>query len=118
METHHTSGEFDLYSKTAGFTKTIESGGNIAAPVQSDYNFEESPYNRFNFGLKLGVSYELRGFQLGLGYNLQLSNMANKKFWESARMPMFNNQVGDNSMSGYKHRIHSLEVKLGYILRY
>lgn len=118
METNHTSGEFDLYSKTAGFTKVVESGSNLGAQQQSDYDFEDSPFNKLNFGLKLGVTYELRGFQLGIGYNLQLSNMANKSFWESSRMPVFNNQVGDNNMSGYKHRIHSLEVKLGYILRY
>lgn len=118
METNHMSGEFDLYAKTAGFTKVVESGSNLGAEQQSDYDFEESPFNKLNFGLKLGVTYELRGFQLGIGYNLQLSNMANKNFWESSRMPVFNNQVGDNNMSGYKHRIHSLEVKLGYILRY
>lgn len=118
METHHVSGEFDLYSKSASFTKVIESGGNLGIANQSDYDFEDSPYNRLNFGLKLGVTYELRGFQLGIGYNLQLTNMANKNFWESARMPVFNNQVGDNNMSGYKHRIHSLEIKVGYVLRY
>lgn len=118
IETHHTSGEFDLYSKKASYTKTVESGGNLGAAVQSDYDFDDAPYKRVNFGLKLGVVYELRGFQFGIGYKLQLSNMANKEFWESSRMPVFNNQVGDNNMSGYKHRIHSLEVKVGYILRY
>ena len=118
MQTHHTSGEFDLYSKKASYTKTVESGGNLGAEVLSEYEFEESPFKRVNFGLKLGVTYELRGFQFGIGYNLQLSNMANKKFWESSRMPVFNNQIGDNNMSGYKHRIHSLEFKVGYILRY
>lgn len=117
-ETSHTSGEFDLYAKNLGFKKVTESGSNLGAETQSDYDFDESPYNKLNFGLKLGVVYELRGFQLGIGYNLQLSNMANKKFWESARVPVFNNQVGDNNMSGYKHRIHSLEIKLGYVLRY
>ena len=118
METHHTTGEFDMYSKNLGFRKTTESGSNLGAETQSDYEFSKSPYNKFNIGLKLGVTYELRGFQLGIGYNLQLTNMANKDFWESARVPVFNNQIGDNNMSGYKHRIHSIEIKLGYILRY
>lgn len=118
LETSHTSGNFDLYSKNMSYTKVEESGNNIGREVQSDYSFEDSPYNRFNFGLKLGVAYELRGFQLGIGYNLQLTNMANSKFWESSRVPVFNNRTGDNNMSGYKHRIHSLEIKFGYILRY
>ncbi len=117
-QTYHTSGNFDLYSKSLGYVKTIENGVGLGGEVQNDYDFDASPYKRFNLGLKLGVTYELRGFQLSVGYNLQLTNMANSKFWESSRVPVFNNQVGNNNMSGYKHRIHSLEIKLGYFLRY
>ena len=47
-----------------------------------------------------------------------LSNMANKDFWEGTRIPVMNGMVGDNTMSGYKQRINSIEVKLGYVLRY
>ena len=45
-------------------------------------------------------------------------NMANKEFWDSTRIPVLNGMVGDNTMSGYKQRINSIEVKLGYVLRY
>ena len=117
-ETNHTSAEFNLYSKSFEYVKTTESAMNLGHEQKSEYDYEESPYKKLNFGLKFGVAYELRGFQLSLNYNLQLSNMANKTFWESARIPIFNNQVGENNMSGYKHRIHSFEIKLGYIFRY
>lgn len=108
----------DLYSKKLALKKTIQSGGNLGANNELEYVFEKSPYNRLNYGLKFGVAYELKGFQLGVNYNWMLSNMANKEYWESARLPMFNGLTGDNNMSGYKQRINSIEVKLGYVLRY
>jgi hypothetical protein len=115
---YHLDGEFDMYSDKLGFQKTTESGSGLNLNSNSDYDFDSSPYKKFNYGLKFGVAYELRGFQLGIGYSLQLSNMANEDFWESNRVPIFNNQVGANNMSGYKHRVHALEIKLGYIFRY
>lgn len=114
----HINSEFDLYDKSFSFTKTIETGGDLGHDRKESYNRDDSPYGRFNYGLKMGLIYELKGFQIGLGYSLQLSNMANKDFWESARIPVFNGQVGENNMSGYRHKIHSLEIKLGYIFRY
>lgn len=115
---YHLDGDFDMYSDKLGYQKTTESGSGLNLNSQSDYDFESSPYKKFNYGLKFGVTYELHGFQLGVEYRLQLSNMANDSFWESNRVPVFNNQVGANNMSGYKHRIHGLEIKLGYIFRY
>lgn len=117
-QTNHIEADFDMYSKKLDFTRTSESGMNIGSEQRSEYEFEDSPYKRFNYGLKAGVTYELRGFQLGVNYSFQLSNMANDGFWETSRVPVFNNQVGKNNMSGYKHRVHALEIKLGYILRY
>ncbi len=117
-ETSHYSADMDMYSKNLGFVKTVESGGNLGFENKEEYDFEDSPLKRFNYGLRIGATYELRGFQLGIAYNLQLSNMANDKFWESSRVPVFNGNVGENNMSGYKHRVHSLEIKLGYMLRY
>ena len=118
VSTYHTDADIDMYAKDMSYTTTAESGANLGFGLEHPYNFDESPYNKLNYGLKLGATYELRGFQLGVAFNYQLSNMANKKFWESARMPIFNNQVGQNNMSGYKHRLHSLEIKLGYTFRY
>lgn len=112
----HLSTDFDMYSDQFEFTNQWE--GVFHSEIPEKYIKESSPYNRFNFGLKAGFTYELRGFQLGLTYGLQLSNMGKKDFWEGTRIPIFNGQTGANSMSGYKHRIHTLEIKLGYVFRY
>ncbi len=113
----HVNGDFDMFKKTQSYQKTIESGSSLGWEEDYEDSYEKSPFKRINYGLKFGITYELRGFQIGLNYNLQLSNMANKEFWESTRIPLFN-QTGENSMSGYKHRLHSMELKLGYVLRY
>jgi hypothetical protein len=112
----HLSAEFDLYSDQFEFTNQRE--GIFHSELPEKYVKEASPYNRFNYGLKAGINYELRGFQLGITYGLQLSNMGKKEFWEGTRIPIFNGQTGTNNMSGYKHRIHTLEIKLGYVFRY
>lgn len=112
------SGDFDMYSKSQSFQTTAESGMNLGMTTESNYKFTQSPWNRFSCGLRLGAAFELRGFQLGLHYDFQLTNSANKEFWESARVPIFNNQVGLNNMSGYHHRVHSLAVTVGYMFRY
>ena len=114
----HYSADVDLYAKEFTVTQVAESGMNLGMNTEHPYSATDAPYKRLNIGLHAGVVYELRGFQLGVGYNLQLTNMANDGFWESARMPIFNGKVGENNMSGYKHRIHSLEIKLGYFFRY
>ena len=114
----HMDTSFDLYSKEFEFATIYENEGGSNASLHEKYIREKAPYNRFNYGLRAGITYELRGFQIGVGYNLQLSNMANRDFWESSRIPILNGQTGVNNMSGYRHKIHSLEVKLGYIFRY
>ena len=99
-------------------TKTAQNNTAIGGDSQYNYDFSKSPFKKINYGIKMGIAYELRGFQLGANYSLMLSNMANNEFWEDTRIPVFNNQTGDNLMSGYKQRIHSIEIKLGYIIRY
>lgn len=118
INTYHVSGDLDMYSKDFSITKTTENTNDIGLEDTSDFHFKKSPISKLNYGIKAGVSYEVRGFQLGLVYTFQLSNMANSSFWESSRIPIFNNFVGENNMSGYKYRIHSLDVKLGYVFRY
>ena len=117
-ETYHKEGKFDLNSNNVSYVTTTESGMNIGSESQSKYTLDDSPYRRLNYGIKIGAVYELRGFQFGIGYSLQLSNMANNDFWESERIPVINGQVGLNNMSGYKHRINVVEIKIGYVFRY
>lgn len=113
----HLNNQFDLYSKEHVFAVTNEYGGGSSRDIYEKYSFDKSPYSRWHYGLKMGVTYELHGFQLGIDYSLQLSNSANKDFWEGNRIPLLNGQTGVNNMSGYKHRIHFLEIRLGYIFR-
>ena len=107
-----------MYSKSQSFTTTTESGMNIGQDTESNFDFSESPWKKVNCGLRLGAIFELRGFQLGLRYDFQLTNSANKGFWESARVPLFNNLIGNNNMAGYSHKVHSLAVTVGYMFRY
>lgn len=112
------NGEFDLYSKGQAFSSVSESGSGLGKEQSREYGFSKSPYKPFNYGLKFGLTYELRGFQLGVNYDLPLSNMANDSFWSSNRIPLSAGMVGDNTMSGYKQRIGALSVTLGYVFRY
>ena len=114
---NHVSGELDLYKSVHGYTTTQENSQSISQTTQMEYKSSESPLSRFNMGLKMGVTYELRAFQLSVNYNLQLTNAAKSGFWEGKRVPLFN-QYGENNMSGYKQRMHYLEIKLGYVFRY
>ena len=117
MNEHGVYAEFNMYKKKQAFTRTYETSSSLGYSYDMEEYFDRAPFKRFNYGLKFGVAYELRGFQLGINYSLQLSNMANSEFWESTRIPLFT-QTGENVMSGYKHRLHALEIKLGYVLRY
>lgn len=110
--------DFDLYKKSMAVNTIAQSGAAVGIENTYEYDFNKSPLNRINYGLKFGLTYEIKGLQLGVNYNLMLSNMANKDFWESTRIRVMNGMTGANTMSGYKQRINSIEVKLGYILRY
>lgn len=113
----HASADIDLFKKWQTLTKTVEASGSLGYSWDEDNVFEKSPFKRLNYGLKFGLTYELRGFQVSANYAIQLSNMANNEFWESTRIPLYY-QTGENAMSGYKHRLHSLEINVGYVLRY
>lgn len=113
----HISGDFDMYKRRQSFGKTVETENSMGNTLYYEEIFDKSPFRRFNYGLKFGFTYELRGFQIGAMYSLQLSNMANNEFWESTRIPI-TNRTGENVMSGYKHRLNALEIKVGYVFRY
>ena len=104
------SANIDLYSNVQSF---INNDGTDEYVNIS----EKSPLKRVNYGLKFGVVYELKGFQIGANYNLMLSNMANAEYFEGNRLPILF-KTGDSLMKGFKQKINSIEIKLGYILRY
>lgn len=108
-------GELNLYGKHYDHTETYTMGNNAA--ISKSYDLEESPLNKVNFGIRMGAAFEYAGISLGVEYNLMLTNMANKKFWESDRLTIFDQTPG-TVMSGYKQRNSYLGVKLSYTFRY
>lgn len=108
-------GELDLYGKHYDYTETYTMGNNAA--ISKSYDLDDSPLNKVNFGIRMGAAFEYAGISLGIEYNLMLTNMANKKFWESDRLTIFDQTPG-TVMSGYKQHNSYLGVKLAYTFRY
>lgn len=106
--------EFNLYQPCVLWTESY-STGNVADVPHHD-TFKESPLHRFNCGLRLGAAYEIAGVSLGLSYTFMLTNMANEGYWGNKRWTVLNES--NAVMAGYKQRIHTLEFKLAYTLRY
>ncbi len=104
------SANIDLYSKVQAFSMNDNPNENVNIS-------NKSPLKRVNYGLKFGVVYELKGFQIGANYNMMLSNMANAEYFEGNRLPILL-KTRKSLMKGYKQNINSIEIKLGYILRY
>lgn len=107
-------GSFDLYSKNAKSRMMTSDGAN--GDAYTDYSFDASPYNRVNFGLRLGAGYEYMGISLNVSYQFMITNLANKKYWDGDRLTIFNNS--SELMTGYTQRNHLLQVTLGYTFRY
>lgn len=110
------NGEIDMYGKLHSWT-TIGKNGDMDYSNDYSAGYSKSPFKHINYGLRFGVAYELRGIQFGVNYNLMLSNMANESFFEGNRLPVLQ-ETGSNNMKGYQFKIHSLEAKVAYILRY
>jgi len=114
---HHTqaNGDFNLYGKNVDFTVTYTDQNQ--AKFDKSQSFDSSPFKRMNFGLRFGVAYEYSGITLGIDYNLMLTNMADKRYWDGKRWAIFD-FPGDNFMSGYKQHNNSLQIHIGYTFRY
>lgn len=105
--------EFNLYEKSVDWTETYTTGNDHETQVTQ--SFQASPLRRFNCGLRLGAAYEISGLSFGLFYTHMLTNMADDTFWSNERWTVLS---GSNvTMKGYKHRIHSLELKVAYTVR-
>lgn len=105
-------GEFDLYSKELSYSEQYELGS-----IQKKTTFDESPFKRLSFGVKVGVAYEFKGVKLGVDYGFMLSNVANEKFWNGNRWDIFS-QNNNKMMDAYKQRFNYLKLSVGYTFRY
>lgn len=108
------NGELDLFGKSVDWTETYTNVGEGDISFQD--KFPASPLKRLNFGVQVGAAYEISGLSFGLAYTAMLTNMANSGYWDTKRWVIM--YEGDGVMSGYKHRIHSLQVKVAYTFRY
>jgi len=108
------NGEMDLFGKSVNWTQTYTEVGTANVSLYED--FSASPFKRLNFGVQVGAAYEISGLSFGLAYTAMLTNMANSGYWDTKRWVIM--YEGDGVMSGYKHRIHSLQVKIAYTFRY
>ena len=106
--------DFNLYQPCVMWTETYSTGND--ADVSHHNEFTNSPLNKVNCGLRLGVAYEFAGLSFGVSYTAMVSNMANKGYWENPRWTVLNES--NMVMTGYNQRIHTLEFKLAYTLRY
>ena len=106
--------DFNLYQPCVMWTETYSTGNDADVPHHN--KFTNSPLNKVNCGLRLGVAYELAGLSFGVSYTAMVSNMANKGYWENTRWAVLNES--DMVMTGYRQGIHTLEFKLAYTLRY
>lgn len=112
----HTSAtaNFNLYQPCVLWTEAYTTGN--VQEIQYHDEFIESPIHRMNWGLRMGVAYEISGIQFGLSYTFMLSNMANQGYWDNKRFSILNESKA--VMTGYKQYINTLEFKLAYTLRY
>ncbi len=113
---HHTAvnTEFNLYQPCVYWEEIYTSGNDALVPHYD--TFQESPFNKFNCGLRLGIAYEWAGLSFGISYTQMLTNMANNNYWGNERWTVLN--VSNTTMKGYKHRLNTLELKFAYTLRY
>lgn len=108
------SGNLNMYSDDVILKWYTSDGANGAN--EDPYKLASAPYNRINFGLRFGVGYEFWGISLNVSYQYMVTNMANRKFWDSDRWTIFNNST--QLMTGYSQRNNILLVTLGYTFRY
>lgn len=108
------SGKLDMYSDNVMLKLYTSDGAN--GGVEDPYKFASAPYNRINFGLRFGLGYEYMGISLNVSYQYMVTNMANRKYWDSDRWTIFNNST--QLMTGYSQRNNLLMVTVGYTFRY
>ena len=110
------NGEVDLYDTHGDYVETYTTGNNNQVNILR--SLDASPLKRFGWGIRVGAAYEYAGVSFGLEYNLMMSNLANKEFWEGDRWKVFGGETSNIVMSGYKQRNNYLSIKIAYTFRY
>ena len=75
------------------------------------------PYNRFSFGLHLGVDFELEKFVVGLSYEVGLSNLANQNYFKYPSNQLFLAPY-ETSSGLYNYRLSVGSLMLGACYRF
>lgn len=107
-------GKFNMYDKSVDLNWYTSDGAN--GKNTDEHNFDASPYKKINFGIRLGIGYEYMGVSLNISYQWMISNMANRKYWDSDRWMVFDS--GTQLMTGYSQHNNYMAVTIGYTLRY
>lgn len=107
-------GKFDMFSKSAELRMMTSDGSNNNT-TRTD-KFDSAPFNRLNFGMRVGIGYEYMGISLSISYEQMITNMANKKYWDGDRWKVF--QHASDLMTGYSQRNNMLMITVGYAFRY
>lgn len=107
-------GNLNMYSDNVILNWYTSDGAN--GGMKDPYKFASAPYKRINFGLRFGLGYEFMGISLDVSYQFMVTNMANRKFWDSDRWTIFNSST--QLMTGYTQRNNLLMFTLGYTFRY
>jgi hypothetical protein len=109
------NGEFDLFGTTGSSTENYTTGDKPS--YDYEYTFKESPFKKLNAGISLGTSIEFSGFNLGVSYDIGLTNIANEDYWKTERFAV-TDYSGTERMEDYSHKIHKFQIKLAYIFRW
>ncbi len=114
------NGDVNLYKGSYHFDQQYTTG---AASLYEIDNVALRIFNSFNLTLRLGADFELNRFVIGLSYNIGLSNLANRTYFEdvSIQVPGFY-IVGSRPgfvnttypLYSYKQRLSSFMITVGY----
>lgn len=130
-------GELKLFDRDGSYYKLDD------AKITTANRILASPFSKMNYGLKLGVGYEMKGLTINASYSLGLSNIANKDYWEKNRLYVsnqndwdmrgstiydygtnnvhYNNEIyskeSDNKIKNYSHNLGYFSITIGYTFR-
>lgn len=110
------TGDVDLFTGDYDLTNRYKTG---AANRYQYKGSKNSPYKRLNMSFALGASFEISMFEIGFNYNLGLTNVANKDYWESGDRVCgdlflgYDDWHSDESIRDYKQKINVFEFFVG-----